>query len=95
MQKQRIELELAESRARIGSEILEKAQRNQEDSIHIDQALQRKVLLMVHSTSFFKKINTYSRGIMHRTIFNFYIMLNFELFLFFISSVIPISHYYN
>ena len=38
MQKQRIELELAESRARIGSEILEKAQRNQEDSIHIDQA---------------------------------------------------------
>ena len=60
MQKQRIELELAESRARIGSEILEKAQRNQEDSIHIDQALQRKVLLMVHSTSFFKKINTYT-----------------------------------
>ena len=62
MQKQRIELELAESRARIGSEILEKAQRNQEDSIHIDQALQRKVLLMVHSTSFFKKINTFSIG---------------------------------
>lgn len=44
LQKQRIELELAESRARIGSEILEKAQRNQEDSIHIDQALQRKIV---------------------------------------------------
>ena len=43
LQKQRIELDLAESRAKIASEILEKAQKNQEDAIHIDQALQRKV----------------------------------------------------
>ncbi|KAL5263093.1 hypothetical protein ACHWQZ_G008487 [Mnemiopsis leidyi] len=44
LQKQRIELDLAESRAKIASEILEKAQKNQEDAIHIDQALQRKIV---------------------------------------------------
>ena len=46
-------MELAESRAKIASEILEKAQRNQEDAIHIDQALQRKVWHVQHTLGYY------------------------------------------